>query len=289
MKVLMSGATGFVGSRLRARLEAAGHQVQGISRSPGAEVSWEPESLARAVREADAVIHLAGENLFAKRWSKRQKEILVESRTGSTRRLARLVVEHQPRVYVNASAIGYYGPSEREGITEEAEPGIDFLANLCRRWEEATEPIALSGVRTAIVRIGVVLGTEGGALKTMLLPFKLGLGGPLGDGRQWFSWIHIDDLAALFQHILENDELSGVFNATAPEPVTFKTFAKTLGRVLHRPAFLPAPAFAVRLALGEVADVLLSGQHVLPKHAQDTGFEFAHPQVEGALQALLAR
>ena len=189
---------------------------------------------------------------------------------------------------VNASAVGFYGPRTDAPVDESEPSGTDFLAQLCRDWEAAAQS-ASAGVRVAIVRIGVILGTEDGALKRMLLPFKLGLGGPLGSGRQVFPWVHVDDLARLFVMLVENDSARGVFNGTAPNALTMKEFAATLGKVLKRPAFFAAPAPAIKLALGEVASVLLTGQRAVPKRALEHGFEFRFPEAEGALRDLLGR
>jgi len=289
MKVLLTGSTGFVGSQLARRLRERGHVPLEVSRRPGAAYDWSPERLRLGVNEADAIVHLAGENLFAKRWSERRKAALRASRIETTRALAKLVAARAPAVLVSASAVGWYGASDGRELVEGAPRGSGFLAELCAEWEEATEDALEAGVRTAIVRIGVVLGRGGGALAKMLLPFRLGLGGPLGNGRQWVSWIHLDDLCALFVHLLEHERCAGAFNATAPQPVTMKELASALGRVLHRPALLPAPAPMLRLALGEVADVLLTGQRVLPRRALESGFRFAHPALEPALRDLLGK
>jgi hypothetical protein len=288
MKVLLTGATGFVGSALTRRLESAGHVVLPVSRRPGARYDWSDDGLARGVREADAVVHLAGENLFDKRWTRKQKQILESSRVDPTRRLAALVAERRPSCFISASAVGYYGASEQARFDEGSPQGTGFLAGLCREWEAATGAAAAAGVRTATMRQGVVLGPGGGALAKMLPPFRLGIGGPLGNGRQWVSWIHIDDLTSLFEFLLTRPDLSGVFNATAPAPVTMKQLASALGRALHRPALMPVPAPMLRLALGEVADVLLTGQYVEPRRATEAGFTFRFTDVEPALRDVVA-
>jgi uncharacterized protein (TIGR01777 family) len=284
MNVLVTGATGFIGSHLTKHLEAAGHAVLAVSRRSGARYNWSDESLAQGVREADAVVHLAGENLVGKRWSASQKQVLQSSRFENTRKLAALVAARKPSVFVSASAVGYYGASTDAVFREDSPQGHDFLAELCGGWEAATATAANAGVRTAIIRIGVVLGPDGGALARMLLPFKLGLGGPVGDGKQWMSWIHVDDLASLFLFLIENPKARGVFNGTAPQPVTMREFAKALGSALHRPAFFPVPGFVLKLALGEVADVLLTGQNVQPTKAQEAGFKFRFTDVNAALR-----
>lgn len=290
MKVLLSGAGGFIGSHLRSTLEERGHRVLPLSRTPPPDgYDWSDESLGRGVEEADAVVHLAGENLFGKRWSERQKERLVASRVDTTDKLASLVARKPEAVFVSASAVGYYGPSEEPGVDEDTPPAEDFLARLCQSWEAATAPAREAGVRTVIPRFGVVLGSGGGALQNMLPPFKLGLGGPIGSGRQWVSWVHIDDVVGLVSFLLETPGLEGPYNVTAPQPVRMKELAKTLGRVLHRPAILPVPGFALRLALGEVADVLLTGQHVIPHRAEEAGYEFQFRNLEPALRDVLDR
>jgi uncharacterized protein (TIGR01777 family) len=289
MKVLLTGASGFIGSHLSKRLGAAGHQVLPVSRRPASGAGtydWSDASLARGVQDADAVIHLAGENLFDKRWTTRQKAILRASRIEPTQRLARLIAARKPACFISASAVGYYGASLDARFTERSPRGGGFLAELCGEWEAATSAAADAGVRTAITRQGVVLGQGGGALSKMLLPFKLGLGGPLGSGRQWLSWIHIDDLTSLFQRLLEKPD-SGPFNATAPQPVTMKTFATALGRALHRPAIFPVPGPMLKLALGEVADVLLTGQYVEPRRASEAGFTFRFAGIDAALHDVL--
>ncbi len=288
MKVLLTGATGFVGSALTRRLESAGHVVLPVSRRPGARYDWSDDGLERGVREADAVVHLAGENLFDKRWTRRQKQILGSSRVDATRRLAALVAARRPSCLISASAVGYYGASEQGRFDETSPAGDGFLAGLCRDWEAATGAAAAAGVRTAIVRLGVVLGRDGGALAKMLPPFRFGVGGPLGNGRQWVSWIHIDDLTSLIEFLLTRPDLSGVFNATAPAPVTMAQLARALGRALHRPALMPVPGPILRLALGEVADVLLTGQYVEPRRAKDAGFRFTFTDVQPALRDVVA-
>jgi len=289
MKVLLTGATGFVGTHLAKKLAGAGHEVLPVSRKAGAGFDWSEESLRRGVDAADAIINLAGENLFAKRWNAAQKQVLWSSRVEGTTALARLAAQLEPGCLLSASAVGWYGPSDDRELDEHSPRGNDFLAELCLDWEAATEAAVEAGVRTAIVRIGVVLGKGGGALARMLPPFRLGLGGPLGNGRQWMSWIHVDDLCGLFLFLLEHERASGVFNATAPEPVTMRDLSRTLAGVLHRPAFFPVPAPVLKLALGEVSSILLTGQRVKPKRALEAGYRFAYPELEGALRQITAR
>jgi len=294
MNILLTGASGFFGGHLRPLLEGAGHRVLTVGRGAGADHDWSQDSLRAGVEHADAVVHLAGESLVARRWSARQKERILASRVELTSRLAELLAERGRGVLVSASAVGFYGswtgPRGDEELGEDAPSGDDFPARVCRAWEEAARtPLAGSDVRLAIVRIGVILGADGGALKRMLLPFRLGLGGPLGGGRQILPWIHVGDLARLFQFILETPSAAGAFNGTAPGAVDSAEFARTLGRVLGRPAFLPVPGPALRLALGEVAGMLLKGQRAVPRRALVEGFAFEHPLLEPALRDLLGR
>ena len=286
MRVLLTGGTGFIGSRLRVRL-ANGHAVRVVSRGPRGDVTWEPAALRAAVAESDAVVHLAGENVIARRWTPARKARLRASRVDTTRQLAEAVADARPRVFVTASAIGYYGASPDRRFVAGDGPGDDFLARLCADWEAARQPAVDAGVRTATVRIGVVQGRGGGALEKMLLPFRLGVGGPLGNGRQWVSWIHLDDLLAMFVWLLDDERTQGAYNGTAPNPVTNRELSRALGRVLHRPAVLPAPGFVLRIALGEVAGLLLEGQHVTPGRALEAGFRFRFPEIEPAFRDLL--
>jgi len=286
MRVLVSGASGFLGSALLSGLRAHGHEARGVGRN-GAEHDWSPQSLEQGVAWCDAIVSLAGENILGKRWNAVQKQRLWSSRFETTRALAQLAARHETRVFVGASAIGFYGPRGNEELDERAGRGNDFLAQLCGDWEEALAPAAAAGVRCVSPRIGVVLGRGGGVFARLLPIFRLGLGGPVGDGKQWFSWIHVDDLVALLLWLLESERARGVYNATAPGPVTSREFAHTFGRVLHRPAILPVPALALQLRFGEGAYVMLTGQRVLPRRALAEGFRFAQPALEGALAACL--
>ena len=288
MTVLLTGGTGFIGSRLKTRLEGLGHTVRVVSRGPRGDVTWDPDAVREAVGASDAVVHLAGENVIGRRWTPGQKQRLRESRVDTTRLLAQAVADAQPAVFITASAIGYYGFSSDRRFTERDGPGDDFLARLSVEWEAARQPALDAGVRTAVVRIGVVQHPGGGALGKMLLPFRLGVGGPVGSGEQWISWIHMDDLLAMFEWAIANDQVSGVYNGTAPSPATNLAFSRALGRVLRRPAILPAPSFAMRIALGEAARLLVEGQHVTPERALADGFTFRFPEVEPALRDLLS-
>jgi uncharacterized protein (TIGR01777 family) len=275
VRIAITGASGFIGRALSARLTAAGHSILPIRLREHAEVP-----------PADAVIHLAGEPV-AQRWTATAKRRIRESRVEGTLRLVESMarLSPPPATLVSASAVGIYGSRGDETLTEESAPGADFLAGVCVDWERAAGEAAALGVRVVTPRIGMVLG-HGGALARMLLAFKLGLGGRLGSGRQWMSWIHINDLAALIEFALGKPVLRGPVNATAPNPVTNAEFTRVLAYLLHRPAFLPVPAFALKLAFGEMASVLLASQRVLPQAAQAAGFRFEHPQLGPALATL---
>lgn len=289
MKILISGSTGFVGGHLAQRLVADGHELVRVGRGSSANCDWSEEQLRPAMTGCDAIVHLAGAPIMGPRWTEERKALLISSRTETTALLARLAAELQVPRFVQASAVGYYGPRDEKAVFEDQPPGDDFLARLCVAWEDASKPAEEAGVSVARVRIGVVLGTDGGALKTMLLPFKLGLGGPLGHGRQMLAWVHIDDLVELFVFMLEHPEAQGAFNGCAPAGAPSKVFAKTLGAVLGRPAFLPVPAFVLRILLGEVADMLLTGQRAVPMRTQQAGFLFRYAELQEALGQLLAK
>jgi uncharacterized protein (TIGR01777 family) len=240
---------------------------------------------------ADAVVNLAGESLAEGRWTSERKRRIRESRLRAGQAVVQAVsvAARKPRVVVQASAVGYYGPRGDEEVDERAAPGQDFLARLCVEWEASTAPVEAQGVRRVVVRSGLVLSREGGALPRILLPFRLFVGGPLGDGRQWWSWIHIADEVAAIRFLMEREEASGAYNLTAPNPLTNAAFGKALGRVLGRPSFVRTPALALRLAFGEMGSVLLEGQRVLPRRLLDAGFRFHFPDAEAALRDLLGR
>lgn len=298
MNVVIAGGTGFLGRSLAAGL-ASGHDVVVLSRDPakapppGARrlAAWSPEgdgAWRDLVAQADVVVNLAGESIAARRWSAPQKRRILESRLRATRALVRALAAAppRPRTFVSASAVGYYGPLGDEVVTEAHPAGSDFLADVCRQWEAAALE-AGRAARVVCVRTGLVLDRRGGALPRMLPPFWIGAGGPLGSGRQYWPWIHLADWTALVRWTIETPDVSGPVNATAPEPVTNAEFARELGRVLHRPAVLPTPAFLLRLVLGEMADaLLLSGQRAIPAKAQQLGFTFRYGQVGDALRAI---
>lgn len=311
LTVAISGATGFVGSTLSAMLTTAGHRVRRITRpssgkgsgegigsdSTPAPVLWDPHRGVQnpeSLRDVDAIVHLAGEPLFSIGWSRDKMNRIRDSRVEGTRvlceSLARMPEGERPSVLVCASAIGYYGNRGDEVLTESSEVGQGFLAEVCRDWEQATAPAEEAGMRVARARLGVVLDPRGGAMDLMLPIFRLGGGGVLGPGRQWMSWITRDDAASAFLELVMNPDARGPYNLTAPEPVTNRTFTKTLGGVLHRPTVVPVPATAVRLALGEMADeALLASVRAEPAALAGLGFPFRDPELEPALRRLLGK
>lgn len=298
MHVAVTGSSGLVGSAVCPFLTAGEHRVTRIVRGGAAgpgQVGWDPAAGLRdpsRLEGVEAVVHLAGENIASGRWTTERKEEIRRSRVEGTRKLCESLARmaRPPRVLVSASAIGFYGSRGAEELREDSAPGSDFLAQVCREWEAATEPASRAGVRVVHLRFGVILSPAGGALKKMLLPFKLGAGGRIGSGEQYMSWIALDDAIGAIQHALLTDALKGPVNAVAPTPVTNAEFTRSLGRVLSRPAIAPMPAFAARLAFGEMADaLLLSSARVIPTWLQASGYHFRHPDLEGALRHLLGR
>lgn len=297
MKVLVTGASGFVGSALVPFLVNEGHFVVRLVRkatAPGhSEVAWDPERGTidlDALEGIDTAVHLAGENIAASPWTAEGKRRIRESRVGGTRLLCESLarLDRPPKALVCASAVGYYGDRGHELLREDSPPGTGFLAQVCRDWEAATEAAGRKGIRVVRLRIGMVLSARGGALARMLGIFRAGLGGRVGSGEQYVSWIALDDLVGAVDHAIRTESLEGPVNAVAPRPVTNREFAKTLARVLGRPAVLPAPAFAVRLLLGEMADeLLLASARVEPDRLLLSGYAFRHPELEGALRDLL--
>jgi uncharacterized protein len=297
MKIVVAGGSGFLGEPLCRQLVARGHEVVVLSRDPfnvnaGRGRMWDGRMQgpwAHEMDEADAVINLAGENIGEGRWTEERKWRIIESRVRSTRALVEALQDAPPRerAFVSASAVGYYGPRGDEPLDESAPRGEGFLADVVSQWEEAAaaaEPLA----RLVVLRFGVVLAKEGGALGKMLLPFRLGGGGPIGSGRQWMSWVDRDDAIAAVEWAIGNDRARGVYNVTAPGAVTNRDFAKALGKAVHRPAILPAPAFALRIALGEMAnEMLLAGQRVVPSALLRDGFTFRYPDLHKSLQNAL--
>jgi uncharacterized protein len=297
MKVLISGATGLIGSALIPELESGGHQITRLTRSPGSggDVGWNPdvgEIDASRLEGHDAVVHLAGESIGEGRWTPEKKRRIRESRTKGTRLLAETIASlpEPPRVMVSASAVGYYGDRGNELLREDSGPGSDFLAEVCKAWEAAADPAREAGMRVVHLRNGIVLSTEGGALARTLPIFKLGGGGRIGSGRQWWSWVAMDDVVGAIVHALTDDSVEGPVNVGSPNPLTNAEYTRVLGKVLNRPTIFPLPAPAARLMLGEVADaLLLASQRMEPAKLEETGYEFRYPELEGALRHLLGR
>jgi uncharacterized protein (TIGR01777 family) len=300
MRIVVAGGTGFLGRPLAAALAADGHEVVVLSRSapgggPPRAVAWAPDGSAgpwaKEIDGAGAVVNLAGESIAGRRWSAAHRQRILDSRVHATRSLAAAIAQaaSPPPVFVSGSAVGYYGPLGDEPVTEAAGPGADFLAGVCAAWE--AEAIRARSARTRVVciRTGLVLEKDGGALPQMLPPFWFGAGGPVGSGRQWWPWIHRADWVAMVRWAMATMAVDGAINVTAPLPETNRDFARALGRAMHRPAFMPAPAFALRLLLGEMADaLLLSGQRAVPEKAQRLGFTFRYSRVDDAMRAIFA-
>jgi len=298
MKVLIFGGTGFVGRNLTAELLSNGYQVYVVTRkslkmaisleNKVKVIEWDNHSPLASINqlpETDVVINLAGESIGNRRWSKSVKQEILESRIITTEAIVTAINNRiiQPKVLINASAVGYYGDRQDEEITESEEAGEDFLAQVCRTWENEAYKVQSDLTRVVTIRIGVVLGSDG-ALSRMAMPFKIFLGGSLGKGNQWISWIHIQDLTSMIRFIIEHQELTGPVNATTPYPMRMKEFCEILGEVLNRPSWLPMPELLLRIALGEMAEMLLHGQRVIPKKLLNAGFEFKYPKIRSALE-----
>ncbi len=298
MRALITGATGLVGKHLVGRIEDA----VVLSRNPDEARrrlgkveahAWNPEggpAPAEAIRDVEVVFNLAGEPVFEGRWTEEKKRRIRDSRVVGTRNLVSAIAasESRPKVLVSASAVGYYGDRGDEELDERSSAGDGFLAEVCVEWEREAMAAEQLGVRVVCVRIGVVLAPNGGALAAMLTPFRMGVGGRLGSGRQWMPWVHIKDLAGMMLHASRNDVIRGPMNGVAPRPVTNADFTRALANAVHRPALLPVPRIALRLALGEVSDILLASQRVFPKVAEQSGYAFEHPDLGGALNDVMA-
>ncbi|GAB4475547.1 MAG: TIGR01777 family oxidoreductase [Anaerolineae bacterium] len=309
MRVIITGGTGFLGSRLAESLAADGHEVIVLSRSPekgrarfkGAVrvEQWDGKTAAGwggLADGADAIVNLAGESIAGEgippaRWTPARKRRILESRLNAGAAVIEAIraAAQKPKVLLQGSAVGYYGPRGDEPVTEETGPGTDFLARVCVEWEDAVSEAAGLGVRTVYLRTGLPISPQGGVFPLVLLPFRLFVGGPLGSGRQYFPWIHIDDHIRAMRFLLEHPEASGPFNLSAPEPVTNRELSRAIGRVMGRPSFFAVPAFVLKLALGELSTLVLEGQRQLPSRLQALGFAFRFPQLEGALRDLLGK
>ncbi|MGO9875574.1 MAG: TIGR01777 family oxidoreductase [Acidimicrobiia bacterium] len=296
MDVAISGASGFIGSALTASLRADGHRVLRLTRggvTSGDAIGWNPDAGridAPALEGVDAVVHLAGAGIGEHRWTTEQKRRIRESRVRGTAVLAGAVAsrERKPQVFVSGSAIGYYGNRGDEVLTEQSGPGDDFLSQVCVAWEAETQPASDAGVRTVLVRTGIVLDTHGGVLARMLLPFKLGIGGRQGSGKQWMSWIALADEVGAIRHAIDHDSVCGPVNLVAPNPVTNDNFARSLGHALHRPTMFPTPLLALKLRFGTelVESLLLASQRVAPAQLVDSGYEFTSGSLEAGLQVI---
>jgi uncharacterized protein len=306
MKVAITGATGFVGSRLVEKLNQEGHQILILTRNverakrvfpasafPKLEiVAYNPKQAGewqKAITGCDSVVNLAGEAI-AERWTPEHKKEILESRQLGTRNIVEAIKQAnpKPRVLVNPSAIGYYGTSETATFDENSPPGNDFLAQVCQTWEAEAQRVKEVDVRLVILRIGIVLG-NGGALAKMIGPFKMFAGGPLGTGSQWVSWIHCDDLVDLIIESLKRSDIEGTFNATAPNPVSMNQFSQTIGEVMNRPSWLPVPSLALEILLGDAAKVVVEGQQVLPKKTESIGFKFKYPTIKQAIADIIPK
>ena len=308
MRIVITGGTGLIGRALAENLVSDNHEVIVLSRSPervsdlpgGVQaVGWDArtaEGWGHLAEGAGAIVNLAGasiagEGFFPTRWTDDRRRLIRDSRLNSSLAVVQAVAqaEEKPQVVIQSSAVGYYGFHDDEVLTEDAAPGEDWAARFtAQEWEPSTSSIEGMGVRRAVVRTGVVLSTEGGALPRLLLPFRLFAGGPMGSGKQWYSWIHIQDQVRAIRFLIENEEAQGAFNLTAPAPATNGDLAKLIGKIMSRPSFVPVPGFAMRLAFGDVAEVVLKGQQAVPQRLRDLGFEFRYPEAESALKDLLA-
>jgi uncharacterized protein (TIGR01777 family) len=306
MRIVIAGGSGLIGHELSSSLVHGVHEVSILSRNPKAVtgmpvgvkiVQWDARTEGNWIKEitnSDVVIHLAGENLsgaglFPSRWTNQRKQRLLQSRVDAGKVLAKVIqtVDRKPKLFVQASGVGIYGTDRESIFTEESVLGDDFLANLSKEWEASSESVEALGVRRVVIRTGVVLSRKGGALRPLIFPYKFFIGGPIGDGRQVYSWIHIDDVVEAIRFLIEHDSLKGVFNFSSPYPVTNSEFGKTISIVMKRPHYLPVPSFMLRLAFGEVANMVIEGQRVLPRKLLDNGYVYKYPTLDEALRNLL--
>lgn len=300
-KIIVTGATGSIGKKLCKELIKRGDEVTIFTRNPaqaksiieGAKeyIKWNyetPEEWNNYLNGKDAVIHLAGVSIAGRRWNSIYKKLIFDSRIISTRNLVKAFeeVEQKPAIFISASAVGYYGNAEDDIVTESSKCGNDFLSQVCKAWELESEKVESFGTRRISIRTGIVLSSNG-TLKKMLLPYKLFIGGPIGSGKQWFPWIHIDDLIRIYLYALDNPGISGIINASSPNPVTMNEFTNTLGKILHRPSLFRVPIFALRVAIGEAAESVVASQKAIPEKLLESGFKFKFENVEGALKNIL--
>jgi uncharacterized protein len=303
MRVIITGGSGLIGRNLAVDLLKDGHEVIVLSRDPQRRSGNLPQEVrleqwdggsaqgwGHLVEGAGAIINLAGENIGERRWTETRKQAIIESRLNAGKAVSAAVqqAKHKPGVVIQISGVGYYGSQADEVITEESAPAEDFLSQIAQQWESSTAPVEQAGVRRVVVRCGVVLSLEGGAFPRMLMPFKFFVGGPLGNGQQWISWIHLRDEVAGLRFLMENPQASGVYNLTSPYPLKNADFERAIGQTMHRPAIIPTPAFAIRLLFGEMAITVLEGQRVRPERLEQEGFVFHFPRIEEALRDLLA-
>ncbi|MBI5098995.1 MAG: TIGR01777 family protein [Nitrospirae bacterium] len=293
MNILITGGTGFIGAPLSRELIKSGHTVFITTRRLSGskeKLTWNPPDLIPpdGISNFDAVINLAGEPIAPGRWTNKRKKLIMSSRINTTDALVQSmrISNPKPKVLISASAIGYYGAHGDEFVTEDTPPSSDFLAEVCKAWEKEALKAEELGVRVVLMRTGGVLESDGGALPQMMIPFRFFLGGPIGNGKQWFSWIHRDDVVGIIKYALENETVSGPVNATAPAPVTNMDFSAALGKALNRPSWLSVPGFIVKLTLGELGSVLMTGQRVLPEKALNAGYQFKYTEVKDALKAI---
>ena len=304
MKIVIAGGSGFIGSELIRRLLDSKHEVVLLSRNPEAVhyqhnesisvVQWDGATVgewAKYIDGVDVVINLSGENIAARRWRPKQKSRLISSRINSTRAILLSIskASKKPRILINASAVGYYGNFGNGDVAETQTKGEGFLSDLCGQWEREALHAEKYGLRVVLLRIGIVLEPSGGALRKMLLPFQFFFGGPLGSGKQWFPWIHRGDVVNIIMYAIENDALSGGVNVSSPSPVTMKEFARSLGRVIGRPSWLPIPSLILKFMLGEMSEMLLGGRRIMPMKLLDNGFVFQYPDLDKALKSLMRK